>query len=63
MYIYSASKALAEKAINEIGAAHPEVNIAASEFYWEWICDLASDEESITQLTQRTSSDRLLQRP
>jgi hypothetical protein len=30
MYIYCASKALAEKAINEIGVAHPDVNIATS---------------------------------
>lgn len=30
LYIYAASKALAEKAVNELGAAHPDVNIAGS---------------------------------
>jgi len=46
MYIYCASKALAEKAVNEIGEAHPDVSIAGGKSYWRWVCDMISDGES-----------------
>jgi hypothetical protein len=45
MYVYCASKALAEKAINEIGEAHPDVSIAGSESYQGWVCYMTPDEE------------------